>query len=523
MRRIIGTALACAAAALGVAAPAALAQGDGTKGKILADSGFRAPANGYSFPNYGNEPGVTDLRPDEMRQIFGEAVCSATADGRCVLSPAAEAWMEHSNAAMADGHCFGFAFTSQRWFEGIGEPPTPEPFGSSIVPGLDIVGNTNLQSHIAEAWSLQQLPEVRRQFKVGPPSAIVDLLAKRLDRGSAPYALLIFDEGGHAITPVAVSKIGEHRFRILVYDNNHPDETRAVVVDAKRDTWRYVLGEQRSLVWSGDAKTKSLMLVPIRAGLGVQRCRFCGTDPAASAQSRRGIAPPGGRVELRWSADPATGEHGSLFVTDDRGGRAGCGPGGCEDTIRGAELYRPVVGAVQPWTLEPPPIFDLPGGRDYVAKLSGAPLRETAEEGVELIGRGFTAGAQGIELRRGEADRLRFAADGHEVTFVNDRHETETPEVTFGTAAAAADYEFSIQAQGVRGGASVAFSLDPAGQVLAIDPESRSGAGAFTLRMTRTTPAGEEVLSDEVTASSGDRVEIDYGAWAADDQPVPVG
>lgn len=56
-------------------------------GTILADLGFRPDAHGFSFENYGNEEVPWNLAPDDMRALFGDAVCTSVIDGACNLTP----------------------------------------------------------------------------------------------------------------------------------------------------------------------------------------------------------------------------------------------------------------------------------------------------------------------------------------------------------------------------------------------------------------------------------------------------
>jgi hypothetical protein len=60
---------------------------------LVADSGFRPPADGYSFANYPNVATRPNLGVDEMRRLFGDGVWAAAAGGICVLSPPALAWI----------------------------------------------------------------------------------------------------------------------------------------------------------------------------------------------------------------------------------------------------------------------------------------------------------------------------------------------------------------------------------------------------------------------------------------------
>ena len=72
--------------------------------KAEADSGFRPEQHGFSFPNYGDEPGIVNLTSAEMQKMFGDKVCASLAGGACVLTPPAQSWMDQINTlSLAEG------------------------------------------------------------------------------------------------------------------------------------------------------------------------------------------------------------------------------------------------------------------------------------------------------------------------------------------------------------------------------------------------------------------------------------
>ena len=66
------------------------------------DSGFRPGSDGFPFRNYGRKDNVTNLTPAEMRDVYGELVCS-NPEGDCVLTPPAQAQMDRLNDIMNGG------------------------------------------------------------------------------------------------------------------------------------------------------------------------------------------------------------------------------------------------------------------------------------------------------------------------------------------------------------------------------------------------------------------------------------
>ncbi|MDX6410183.1 MAG: hypothetical protein QOE13_3254, partial [Gaiellaceae bacterium] len=168
-------ALIAAAAACGEASAA-----------LVADSGFRPAKDGYTFPNYVNSTQVPNLGVDEMRRLFGEAVCAGTGGPTCLLSPPAQAWMEQENLAMAGGHCFGFAASSLLFWANAADLG---PFGAPPVARLKIAGNASLAREIAYAHAFQNLPSVVGAKVATSPRTVVKTLISSLNASGPLYTL----------------------------------------------------------------------------------------------------------------------------------------------------------------------------------------------------------------------------------------------------------------------------------------------------------------------------------------------
>lgn len=432
----------------------------------VADNGFTATSDGYTFANYTE--GTRDLTAQEMRYLFGNAVCSSIRNGRCTLSPEAESWMEATNEQMGGGHCFGMASTAQFFYMGIGKPPTPDVFGAPTTPELVLDDNPRLQSHIAYAWALQVLPAVQNAARLTTPTKLVERLRSELKPGDARYVLTIFDDGaGHGITPTGIEDDGNGQWRIAVYDNNWPDETRYVEVDGNANTWTYELAP--GMVWSGDAETKTMGVLEPGLGLGRQPCFIC---PPKKGRPGSNV---GKTMRLLWQGDEQRGQHGSLVVSDAKGKKSGCGPRGCVNRIPGVRMRQMMTGGVRPWRLAPPPVFELPTRKSYTVKLGATGLRGKASESVSVVGRGFSVSARGIRLRKGEADKIKIARKARRVLFVSGSRKAEKPtiEISSSNVAGGADYKIEIAPVGVNTGAGIAASFDPVDRVLLL--ENRRG------------------------------------------------
>ena len=310
-------------------------------GTIVAESGFRPDTNGYSFPNYGNEDNPQNLDVAGMQKLFGGAVCVGGAGGGdCTLTPAARAWKEAQNKGMGGGHCEGFAISSSLFYAGLGEPPTPSPFGADTVPALSLAGNTGLQAQIAYTFVFQSLHSVSTTKVNGSPTEVLAALSAALP-SKEPLVLGVYKrgfKGGHAITPLAIEDRGEGKFAVLVYDNNFPNTIREVDIDQSTDTWNYTAStnpSESASAYEGDASSKTLEVEYAKNGLGVQPCPFCAGG--SSKVAPKGLAAEAQKAQLLWEGDPRDGQHSEVTIVDGDGNVAGS-TGSGEDSELTSEI-----------------------------------------------------------------------------------------------------------------------------------------------------------------------------------------
>ena len=292
-------------------------------GKV-ADSGFRPPADGLPFQNYGVELAdgaiPVNLTAADVQKMFGDGVCADARLRRCDLIPEAQAWLNDTNKAMSGGHCYGFSVLAELLWQG---QVNVSNFGAAKTPALEVDTNQALQRQIAYDWALQTLESVQAKRVTGTPDQILSKLEKVLKpHPSQTYTVTIWKRdgsGGHAVTPFEVVNKGGGTFQVLIYDNNWPDQTRAISFDTKSDTWTYDAAsnpDQPESVYEGDAQTKTISLSPTSPGLGTQPCPFCAAEPT------KGTAKAGDNTE-EISLSGSTTEHATLIVTDEAGRRLG--------------------------------------------------------------------------------------------------------------------------------------------------------------------------------------------------------
>jgi len=504
MRRTCLAALAALILILAAAAPA-VAEYTAT-GPVIADSGFRPTADGYSFENYGAGK-EKNLTAQEMVKLFGREVCE-NADGRCVLSSVARGWMRSFNDVMAGGHCMGFAATASLWHSGLGEPLAPSLLGATTTFGLSKTGA--VERHIAYGFAFQALPSVQAQTRNHITARqLVGELQRRLPDREEPFTLGIFKQdmtGGHAITPFALEDRGEGRYGVLVYDNNYPGETRAMNVDVNRNTWNYQAAPNPKIkagVYDGTAKVSNLSIMPLEPALGEQDCFFCRT-----AEGRK-------KMTLAWASDPRTRRHSELLVVDRRKRVSGCADFGdgftCRNQIPGVDQENLMIGGEQNWLNRVSPSYKLPYGRPYTVMLRGADLRKPAREAVALIGDSRYVGLAGIKLGPGEIDMLRVGRGMRRVVFVNDENQNETPRLQLGIDIGKTSYMFEVQARRVAKGAVLAIELHPKRRMLEIEGADVGGTGRYRVKAVRSNAGGHTTARRQATLRAGETLQIDYG------------
>ena len=136
---------------------------------MIADLGFRPAVHGFNFENYSDETQVQNLTAAEVRRLFGDQVCASLTDGRCVLTPPGEQWMEQINGDMAGGHCEGMAALSLLMYT---DHVTETRFGGQNAVDLAF-NNPALQREIAYWWATQATAPTADRVIKGAPDEIL--------------------------------------------------------------------------------------------------------------------------------------------------------------------------------------------------------------------------------------------------------------------------------------------------------------------------------------------------------------
>lgn len=249
---------------------------DPTSGTLIADSGFEAKRDGFSFANWGppDESHRRSMTPAAMQSLYGDRICARIVDGACVLTATGEVLERDSNEGSDGGHCFGMAAVAGLFYTGGLDKSGYVPAGQSL---YDVGPSDQLDGLISRYFNSQgALPTAGASTK----SSVADTLTKIQSAWAAgdDYLLAIMsDTGGHAITPTALRDLGDGRIGIVVYDNNYPGEEKMVVTDPGANTWYYTTAlnpAEPSALYLG-SPTNPMILFPLSQMTQVHECPVC--------------------------------------------------------------------------------------------------------------------------------------------------------------------------------------------------------------------------------------------------------
>jgi hypothetical protein len=505
---------------------------------------FSPGVNGFPFKNYRNEHNwQDDIGAEDLIRMFGaRAACKAGTTARdCVLKEAASAWIAKYLKAMEIGHCEGIGVASLKLTGG-------SPFKSRRVPNqfqngarsvFDLRLSPALENYIAYYWITQSFKEIadrsRQTGKLGP-AAIAQLVGADLKSGRETYLLgirkykagRIFD--GHAVTPFAV-EVTPEQYRISVYDNNYPGETRYLTVNRTgRQEWSYN-GSPNSRAkpdYVGDRSTLTLEATATSWRDGrcfdsafardFERETACGTETAG--------LPRAGFVNARYRAmADADGEEAEFFLTGEGemlitvpdGRRVGFDPNAERYVNEIPEaVANPLIGGLG----EDAPRIAIPyeaTEERYEIVFSGRHIDRENEIDFVFSAPGFTVGFEGILLDPNETLTASISGDGQEITFTASR-DGETPEVFYAFDPLDEDDEASyytnIDGLELTAGKTLYYDFDFAnGKLFFSDDDGNEDD--FDIELVRLLPDGtrQDYRNDDIDIGKADRYEMDFGDW----------
>lgn len=537
-------------AATNVFAESPIVKTSQNKGEILASIGFDPKIHGFGFQNFGENPEYDkDLTADDMLRIFGaENVCIEGSTAKdCVLYETAERWMEEAIEKMNGGHCDGFSVSSLRMFyrRPFKGRKTPAEFQRGAVNLFDLKKNqftSNYVSFYQTLTFLKETYEFREPTFKKKPSEITLMIGEAMQSKKESYTLEVWmrEKGkytrGHSIVPIAIEDMGGDKYRIHVYDNNYPGETKYVTIDAKNETWRYRTASNPAETaddYFGSAKTNTLALKRLSDRFRKRyECPFCDEDEEQESdddQSRmfgvnesfmmKAAYNRGNTNKFRAQSDEAetlnvsTSGEVDLLITDGSGKRIGY------DAAKQVSLNE-INGAIENHIAgdgedDIPPEYILPvnSTKPYKITVGGTDSEETAD--LQIFGSGFVVGFDDISVDKGETLNMTVAPDGRELTFTASA-DGETPSVYIATddGEDKPSYEFTIGGISLSAGKTVSVKLDPE-KGLIYFKDNDGDADKYDFKMSRTNPDGKVDEFDEFDLDIGDdnSYVINFGSW----------
>jgi len=543
----LGEAVAAEPAATPTPAPTPAPKG--TTNDVVA-SGFEPEVNGFSFENYGNETGATNLTAVELQRMFGDGVCASLSGGDCILTPPAQQWMEQINNYLDGGHCEGMAVLSSLMYY---DQVDPADFGGDLPAELEIAGNDPLQREIAYWWTTQATYPGAALKVSESPEAVLSVLVENFGQGKQVdewWALGFYKRdftGGHAVTPIGVEDLGDGFYNLQVYDNNYPGEVRNVEIDLNTNSWQYEGSpnpEIMSDLYEGDAETQTLEVVAISPRLETQACDFCAGVPQgesgllqnaataklASPLTAGAVNMPWQQVQQRWELlinGVATDFYqiwltgkADLLIIDDWGRRIGLTEGATVNEIPGAvetnmRIFQQPTG--DGLDKDKSPVYRIPVGLSFEVVVDGVNLTEADVSDVSLIGPGYYLDVSDIWLEPGEADSIGvfIHQSRHQLTYYTDY--AESPDIELGLETAEADYAMLVRATelvGVDDSFDVAVDIETNEFIL--NTSYNTDASTYELYVLRIDDDGETVFgTDELVMEPDNTVYIGFAEWEA--------
>lgn len=491
----------------------------------MDNSGFRTELDGFSFQNYGKELEATDLTPAEMVRMFGEGVVASRADGRLILTPPAQHWMEMANDAMGSGHCEGMAVLSVlMYFNKI----SPTEFEGNKAINLSIQKQM-LQREIAYWWTTQVTSPGGSIRMHDSPNAIVDQLIKTFKEGRNAtewWVMGIYKPDGsqgHAVTPYAVEEMKNNTARILVYDNNYPKYIKAVYVNRTANTWSYYAAinpNRPTELYTGNASTKSLEIVSVSSRLGQQSCDFCEEESGSGISGTKGLLVGGIHDEV-WSSGDA-----HLLIADDLGRKIGF--------LESGQLINEIPGAeIRNLTFETSghghePFYSIPANTNYNIALDGSGITEASDQGLWIFSPGSVIGAKTV-MNPGQQDHVVLTSQGTgdlKWTYTSSTGQNTVDLTICLKSNKPGDnsyIEFTIKGAQLDENGQVGVELNMNDEKLTVTTNNNDNPGNLQVEMKKVDENGEQTFSNgDTQLQSNDVAVLDFGNYDEDSGTMPI-
>lgn len=446
-----------------------LAQLEQLPGGSVALPNFDPAVNGFQFSNQEltqaiditrNPQAWEEVLTEQLQQLFGAQVCIGGESATCVLTAAAQSWLQTQLGRMQQGLSEGMAAAVlDLW-----QPSQPRlPWWQRLVNA--VLGRTvfglvrtlfDLQTFVANLFLMQGVAEVAQQTQAvrdtfTPTQILRSLLGVFLGGSLDPFTMGVYRrlEGalteGHSLTPYRVEDRGRGKYWVYVYDSNYPAGRPSsptdlhVEFDTQADTWTYQ-PIASGPVFEGDGQSKTLDLTqrswrqpPADQPLGATgsfTCPFCGAEVEAEGKS----AP---------TVDITLIGEGVLTVTPYQ-------------EAASADLATPSLSSQDSVELVPfkgglnrevPGSYRLPAdklGQPLEVTLTGVATAQRSPATLQLTGPGYTANVDGLRLAPSQTLTLFLVANatGPEITLVTNRA-TDLPRLSINLTDDTSTYQFN--------------------------------------------------------------------------------
>jgi hypothetical protein len=302
-----------------------LAQLDQLPGGSAALPNFDPAVNGFQFSNQEltqaiditrNPQAWEEVLTEQLQQLFGTQVCVGGESTTCVLTAAAQSWLQTQLGRMNQGLSEGMAAAVlDLWQPGQPRLPWWQRLVNAVL-GRTVFGLVRtlfvLQTFIANLFLMQGVTEVAQQTQTvrdtfTPTQILRSLLGVFLGGSLDPFTMGVYSrlEGalteGHSLTPYRVEDQGSGKYWVYVYDSNYPAGRPSsptdlhVEFDTQADTWTYQ-PIASGPAFQGDGQSKTLDLTqrswrqppadqPL-AATGPFTCPFCGPGSESEAETK---------------------------------------------------------------------------------------------------------------------------------------------------------------------------------------------------------------------------------------------
>jgi hypothetical protein len=458
----------------------------------LEDTGFLPGRSGYSFPNYGAKDYGDYTFPD-MQHMFGESAVYWTTGAGREAKALASLWNTQSYQMMNKGHSYGMAVSGLRFFKDIDTHPEAasvyELDKSSEVllawegESISITLRRDIGFFTVSQFAEPLRSAIHQSIDLTPAEVFTQIQASMSGGAPDPLALLMIKQDtGHALIPYAITSPNPDVYWVWVYDSEHPgDDERVMTFDLLADSWSYDTGNG---VWSGDAVSHSLGVIPTSAHSQLLECPWCTSSHLLTLEG-----------------------DGRLLVTDSQGRRLGYTASQYVEEIPGAYGLAPILGTGN--THEP--LYTLPLTDTYTILLDGQTVSQTAPASLWQFGPGYAVSVQDLNVGPGTYDELSIGADGTLLSY--HASQPQEPALTLALDVLTATYGLGVQWLDIGAGEAVTLTVDTALGTLVLDGSQASG-GMYNLLIRKASETGGfSFYHSDIEILATDTHILHFGAW----------